>query len=209
MLSCLNGGIFIISGMLILGFTGCSSLVSVEKDIQFSIPPSYIQVEEKVIGLAFEGLGIPEGYGKEVFCNVRGDGKASGFLRVIAPEILINNGYRVVEEKSTFSELRVSIDTLQVTLTTDSSSQAGKSIRRFAEVQIGAVFLDAEGNRHVYRGSGTYNDSFASHMLDSLDSDDPYVIDLVSPERIITKVKPVFVGVAMTVVLWMLYSYRG
>ena len=209
MLSCLKGRVFILSGLLCLGFIGCGIPNRGMKTVQAPIPPSNIQVEEKVIELALKDLGIPGGGGIEVLCVVGGENKASDMVRIIAPEILLRHGYRIVEKKVSVPELRFTVDTLHVTLTSEKSRQTGKITRRFAEARIGVVFLETNGTRHVYRGRGTFDDSFASYMLHSMECNDPYVIDFVSVDWLTSKFKPVVIGVTMTVLLWMLYSYRG
>ena len=85
----------------------------------------------------------------------------------------------------------------------------GKRIKRYAVAHIAAALLDTDGTRLVFTGRGTFDDSFASYMLDSVGSDDPYITDSVSLDRYTAKVKPVVFGVAITVLAWMLYSYRG
>ena len=208
MLSCLKGGV-LFPGLLFLGFIGCSISNSGIKTIQAPIPPSNTQVEEKVIELALKDLGIPEGCGMEVLCVVEGDDKASEMVRFIAPEILLRYDYWVVEKKSSVPEIRFTVDTLHVTLTHNSSQLTKNKIRRFAEAHVRAVFFKTNGTRQVFIGKGTFDDRFAPYMLNSIKCDDPYVINFVSIERFTTKFKPVIIGVAMTVLAWMLYSYRG
>jgi hypothetical protein len=209
LLSYLKGAVFILSGSVCLGFIGCGIPYRGIKSMEAPIPPSNIQVEEKVIALAINNLGIPEGHGNEVRCVAEGDDKAHDMVRIIAPEILLGYNYRILEKNSPIPELRFAVDTLYVTLTIERSKLTGKRIKRFAEAHISAIFLQTDGTRQVYRGTGTFDDSFASHMLQSVRSRDPYVIDLVSGNRLTEKFKPLVIGVALTVLAWTLYSYRG
>ena len=206
---CRKGSFIFLSGIVCLDFIGCVFPVRGSNTVHEPIPPSHTQVEEKVIEQAIEDLGLPEGYGEEVSCVITGDDKASSMVRIIAPEILLEYGYRIVEKKSSAPELIFTVDTLHVTLTSDHTERKGKRVNRYVEARIGAVLFRAEGTKLVYKGYGTLHDSFASHMKGSLEKDDPYVIDLMSHVRLTEKIKPIVIGVGMTVLVWTLYSYRG
>lgn len=179
------------------------------KNIMEPVPRSNVQVEEEVIKRALNDLGLPDGHGREVMCVVEGDDMACDMLRVIAPEVLLQQHYQIAEKKPSVPKLRFTVDTLRVVLTSERSQEMGKRIQRYAVAHIAAAFLDTDGTRRVFTGRGTFDDSFASYMLDSVGSNNPYIIDSVSLDRYKAKVKPVVFGVAMTVLAWMLYSYRG
>jgi hypothetical protein len=204
-----KGEFFLLFGLACLLFMGCGFPASGVNTMREPIPPSHVQVGGKVIELALNNLGIPDGKGREVGCIVEGTDKASELVRIIAPEILLKLDYKIAEKKSTAPELIISVDTLHVTLTKEKSLLAGKRIERFAEAHIHAVLLDADGTRQVFTGKGTFVDNLTSEMLQSVASNDPYVIDRVSRNRFVAKLKPVVIGIAMTVLTWMLYSYRG
>ena len=204
---CLKGGVVLLSGFVCLYVAGCG--IPNRGIHTIETPLSHIQVEETVIERALENLGLPAGYGMEITCEVEGDDSAGDMLRLIAPEVLHRKNYLVVEKKSSAPVIKLSVDTLYVTLTKERSKQAGKLIKRIAGADIGAVILRPDGTRQVFIGRGTFEDSFDSYMLEFVDSNDPYVNDLVSKDGLISGFKPVFIGFAMTVFAWMLYSYRG
>ena len=203
---CLKG-VVVLSGFVCLHVAGCG--IPNRGIHTIETPPSHIQVEEIVIERALENLGLPAGHGMEIVCEVEGDDSAGDLLQLIAPEVLHRKKYLVVEKKSSVPVIIVSVDTLYVTLTKERSKRAGKLIKRIAGANICAVFLRPDDTRQVFIGRGTFEDSFVSYMLESVDSNDPYVNDLVSNDGLISGFKPVFIGIAMTVFAWMLYSYRG
>jgi len=192
-----------------LFFSGCGLPNRGIKNVNEPIPLSNIQVEEKVIRSALKDLGLPGGQSREVMCMVNENSRASEILRIIASEVLLEQQYSVTEKKSSVPVLRFSVDTLRVVLTSERLQKKGKGIKRFAEAHISCVFLETSGSRYVFRGKGTYEDSFASHMLNSLGESDQYVTNHALHDRYTEKVKPVVFGVTMTILTWMLYSFRG
>lgn len=209
MLSCLKGRLVLLSGLVCLGLAGCGIKNPSIHSGHGQFPPTNVQVAEKVIEQALENMGIPEGHGLELLCVVEGDGIVSDMVRIVAPEVFLGKDYVIVEKNASVAELRLTVDSLQVTLASEQTVQMGKSIRRFAEARIGAVLLDTAGTRQVYRGKGTFEDSFASDMLQVVNDNDMFVNDLVSNNRLMSKFKPVVIGLVLTVFSWMLYSYRG
>ena len=167
-------------GLLLSLFTGCSIPFRGDKTIQEPIPPSHVQIEKKVLELAIDNLGLPDGNGMEVQFDVTGNDQAA-----------------------------VLLSSLQLTLTSGHSRKKGKHIFRDAFAQIGAALFEIDGTRHVYKGYGTFKDTFAFQMIDSLDRFDPYADESFSNIRFTERLKPIFIGVTMTVLVWILYLYRG
>ena len=196
-------------GLLLSLFTGCSVPFRNGKTIQEPIPPSHVQIEKKVLELAINNLGLPDGNGMEIQFDVAGNDHASVLLSICALEFLLRNGYHIVEKDTSVPKITFKVDSLQLTLTKGYSRKTGKHILRDAFAQIGAALFEINGTRHVYKGYGTFKDTFAFQMIDSLDRFDPYVDESFSNERFTERLKPILIGVTMTVLAWMLYSYRG
>jgi len=196
-------------GLILSLFTGCSVPFRGDKTIQEPIPPSHVQIEEKVLELAIDNLGLPDGNGMEVQFDVTGNDQASVLLSICALEYLLRNDYHVVEKGTSVPKITFTVDSLQLTLTPGHSRKKGKLIFRDAFAQIGAALFEIDGTRHVYKGYGTFKDVFAFQMIDSLDRFDPYVDESFPNDRFTERLKPILIGVTMTVLAWMLYSYRG
>ena len=210
LLSCLKGGVCLFQGLLIFGLAGCSSVFQGEEQYKSEIPLSNVNVGEIVIELALENAGIPRGHGTEVVYKVDKAGKASNLLEIIALEFLLKHGYRIVENKQSIPEIRFSLDTLYVNLDIKRTKSLSKIITRNSEARIGAVFQETSGLKKIYRGSGVYNDMFPFQKLDLVGNKEPFVTVLsAQDDGIAEKVKPFFLGITMTALAWLLYSYRG
>ena len=201
--------LFLSEVLLCFSFTGCGILHRNNKIPQAPIPHSNVYIEEQVITLALMDLELPEGRDRKVSYRIEGNDDASDMIRLIAPEILLRRNYQIVEDESLFPVIIFSLDTLRVMLTSERSKKIHEKIKRHAEARITAVFREAEKTRYVFKGCGTYEDIFHPRMLDSLDLGNAYVTNRISDVRYSAKVKPVIIGVAITVLAWMLYSYRG
>ena len=208
MLYCLKGCGIILSGLLTLGFLGCGSAALNMHTVRDELPLSNTRVAELVIGKALEDIGLPGGEGMEILCVVDGDTGARDIAQIIAREFLGRNGYSVVENNSSAPELRITVDSLCVTLISERSKQAGKRVARFARANITGIFLSTNGTRRVYRGTGTFDDSFTYKMVKALKRNEPYVSDRIEETKFSSKFKPLVIGAAITVFSWMLYSYR-
>ena len=173
------------------------------------LPLSNEQVREKILVQAMETFAVPDGMGSEISCSVVGENQKDDLMKIIATEFLLSHGYRIMINNPSLPEFRVSVDTLYVTLTPGTSYGKGKRTYRFAETHIKADFLNPDGTRQVYHGHGSYEDSFNARYLDSLDLHKPYVITSSRSGQIKTKIKPFFVGFTLSLLAWILYSYRG
>ncbi len=208
LLSCYKGGIWFFQGLLLFGLIGCS-IIKVKEPNKNEIPVSNVSVGEIVIEHALENAGIPQGHGTEVVYQVDSDSEASNLLEIIALEFLLKHGYRIAENKQSITEFRVGLDTLYVNLDIKYTKSLGRKIKRNSEARIGAVFTETSGLKKIYTGRGTYQDIFAFQMLDSVGNKDSFVTVFSMQDSLADKIKPFFLGISMTGLLWLLYSYRG
>ena len=102
-------------------------------------------------------------------------------------------------------------------------------IRRHSEAQIGAVFLypvpipdsigeigddprpdrGGSGLKKVYKGYGVLEDTFPFQMLESVRDGESFTTIFPAQDRIRKNVQPFLLGITMTALVWLLYSYRG
>ncbi|HDY86872.1 MAG TPA: hypothetical protein ENH82_02015 [bacterium] len=190
-------------------FIGCSGAFRSNELNQNKIPPSNIHVSQTAIKAALENSGIPQGNGTGVVCNIDGATKADYLLDNIASEYLLGHGYRVFENKKSIPEIRFNLDTLYVNLDIKRKKKEVKLIQRYSEARISVVFLLPSGVKEVYKGRGTYEDAFPFKMLDSTGKNEPFVTYSPVYDRIAKKAKPFLLGITMTALAWLLYSYRG
>lgn len=209
LLSCLKGWVRLFQGLLLFGLAGCSSVFQGEKPYKSEIPLSNVNVGEIVIERALENAGLPRGHGIEVIYQVDGASKASNLLEIIALEFLLRNGYRIVENKQPIPKIRFSLDTLYVNLDIKRTKSLDKIIRRDSEARIGAVFQETSGLKKIYKGRGVYQDIFSFQMLDSVGDKEPFVTVFSAQDGIAGKVKPFFLGITISALTWLIYSYRG
>jgi hypothetical protein len=163
-------------------------------------------VAETVIKRAFDDFTIPCGEGTKVCIHSEDTGLASAQIRLLAPEFLFSRGYQVTARNDSVPELRFSVDTLYVAITTKRSQEMGKHIVRTAEARIDMTITDRNGLRKRFNGRGTYTDEFPVSMAAAADTNEPYVI---RQDTVMSTIKPVVFGAAVTVILWYLYSFRG
>ena len=190
-------------------FIGCSGAFQGNELFQNEIPLSNIYVGETVIESALENSGIPPGNGTEVVCNIDGVTKADYLLGINASEYLLRHGYRIFENKKSILEIRFSLDTLYVNLDIKRTKNKVKLIKRYSEARICAVFHQLSGVKEVYKGLGIYEDTFPFQMLDSVGNNESFVTFSPAYNRIAEKVKPFLLGITMTALVWLFYSYRG
>ncbi len=204
--SCRNGRFFIFLAVVSALLCSCSVPFLGKNDNQDGVPPSNKYVAQTVIERAFKDCAIPDGKGMEVSCVIEENGKFHEYMEIIAQEYLTHRGFSVSRESDALPEIRLRIDTLYVNLIPERSKGYGKRISRSAETRITAVFVDNDSARKVYKGRGVFHDYFAPSMLDAVGTDEPYV-DFGS--SFTDLFKPVLFGVAITLIAWFLYSYRG
>jgi len=204
--SCLHGRVsrFLLVPAVVCA--GCGIPLLPGHDSYGSIPPSNNQVAETVIERALQNLDIPPGRGMEVLYTVEGNGEVTELVDVIAPEFLLDRGFRITEKDDTVPEIRFGVDTLYVSLSVEHPPHAGKRIVRTAEARIFAMLLEKDGTRKVFNGCGIFQDYFPFSMLDTIGMDEPYIIQ---SNRFVSILKPVIFGLAVTTLAWFLYSYRG
>jgi len=209
LLSCRNGWIRLVQVVLLTGCLGCGNGLRKHEQFQSDIPQSNIHVGEKAIVSALENSGIPEGHGAEVVCVVEGKGKADNLLEMSASEFLLGHGYIVFKNKLSIPVIRFSLDSLFVNLDIKREKNEGKVIQRYSEARVSAVFNKTSGIKEVFIGRGTHEDSFPFEMLDTVGNNESFVNLFPANERFTEKVKPFLVGIGMSALLWLLYSYRG
>ncbi|MCE5251597.1 hypothetical protein LLG96_15415 [bacterium] len=205
-LSCRNGWFIIVVITMTILCAGCGVTKLHGSDRESQIPPSNRQVAETVLEYALNDLDIPPGGGKEVRCTVEGTGEPAEMAQVMAPEFLLNRGFRLSSRSETEAEIQISVDTLYIHLSVGKSAQGGKRVSRSAEARVSAVFFESDGTRKVFNGRGILPDSFGVSMLKTVGNDESYVIQ---SNHIVSILKPVVFGCAITTLAWILYSYRG
>jgi len=204
--SCRNGRFIIFLAVISALLCSCSVPFLSDNDNQDGVPPSNNYVAQTVIERAFKDCAIPDGKGLEVSCVIEESGKIHELMEIVAQEYLTHHGFRVSGESDTLPGIRLRVDTLYVNLIPERSKDAGKIISRSAETLITAVLVDNVSARKVYKGRGVFHDNFAPSMLDAVGTEEPYVI---CGSGFTDKFKPVLFGVAITLFVWFLYSYRG
>ena len=170
---------------------------------------------------------------EEVSYKVDGDSEEDNLLRIIALEFLLKHGYRVSEFRIHNSEftipvIRFSLDTLYVNLYPrldprldrggSRTTKMSKLTRRHSEAHIKIVFLIVRAEhvqpllpefKKVYKGRGVMEDTFPSYMLESVGEGESFTTIFPAQDRIIKNVQPFLLGITITALVWLLYSYRG
>ncbi len=203
--SCVN----LVYAVLLIGCISCGNAFRIHKHLQSDIPPSNTHVGEKAIASALLNSGIPECNGIEVVCVVDGEGKANNLLKISAPEFLLTHGYSVFTDKQSTPVIRFSLDTLYVNLDIKREKNEEKKIQRYSEARVSAVYYKTSAIKEVYIGHGVHEDSFPFKMLDTAGNNESFVHFNPATERISEKIKPFLLGVSMSALIWLLYSYRG
>ncbi|MFC1552756.1 hypothetical protein ACFL6P_09375 [Candidatus Latescibacterota bacterium] len=214
--------------MLILSlfwFAGCGSMFRAEAPFQGTIPKTNSHVAEIVVRSALENAGIPVGRGAEVRFSMDSSGDAHDIMAIAGPEFLLDHGYTVSESPGTnesIPEFRFGIDTLYVNL--DRDKNVPRTIGRIAAANIRAVLAgsgdvesagstgDARGTggaKKVFIGAAKYSDSFPAQMMEATGTEEPYINRFPSREHIKSMTQPLLLGITMTALVWLLYSYRG
>ncbi|MFC1541339.1 hypothetical protein ACFL50_02680 [Candidatus Latescibacterota bacterium] len=192
---------------LLFWVAGCGSMFQTEEPFHGEIPKANSQIAEIVVESALEKAGIPGGRGFEIRFVVENTGIGSDILEMVIPEFLLEHGYVVSEKNGLVPEFRFSVDTLYVNL--ERAENDTQTIRRYAVANIGAVLTDSDGTKKIFFGSGEYQDSFALVMMETAGTSAPFVYPFSSREHLKDKIQPVLLGITMTALVWLLYSYRG
>jgi hypothetical protein len=167
-------------------------------------PATHRQAAEKALSAAVGNLGIPEGNGSDVLFRTGSAGTGHELLGTIAEEYLLAHGYRV-HEKGTWPEFAFELDTLYVRLDSGGKGR-GRLTARIAGAEVGAVYRITEDTRSVFHGSGKYEDVIPARALRKMEQKETYIID---HSTVFGVVKPIFLGIMITGLVWLLYSYRG
>lgn len=191
--------------MVLLLTAGCGIMGRSRPQQPPVIPPSHADVAEMAVSLALGNAGIPSGDGRTVECRVATASRPGELALPVAREFLLSRQYRLVEHGSDIPVISITIDTLAVTL----ASEDRGLVRRTAVSGITVRVPDSGGTRSVYRGTGTSEDFFASEMLQTLNGSEPFVNNQIPEGNVMRRVRPVLIAVTMTLLGWMLYSYRG
>jgi len=193
----------IVRKVIIAGMFGvCFTAHGAEFDARL-LPPSNREIAGKVLLAAVENLGIPEGKGADVLFRTEGTKTEKELWGSIAEEFLLKQGY-IVHESGNFPEFRFGIDSLYIKL--DKGKGKKHPVGRFAEARVIAFFQETESSRKVFHGNGVFEDIFPASMMEHVGKNDPFVINHSTSYSVI---KPVFFGLIMTGLVWLLYSYRG
>jgi len=189
--------------------TGCGSMGRRSVPLHISIPPSHTTIAETALMLALDDSALPEVLNTEVVCQVGNGGSGAHFLRNRSFEFLMNRGYSVYDHRDGLPIITVYLDTLYVRLYPDRTDGGEKVICRHGEARISLVYSDNPGNRKVFTGRGISDDCFPIGMLKAAGDNESFVIYRPAYTVLKEKGEPIVIGTAMTLLLWLLYSYRG
>ena len=92
--------------------------------------------------------------------------------------------------------------------------QSCSPVRRTRTMEGGADRPLLPEFKKVYKGRGVMEDTFPSYMLESVIPDligdgESFTTIFPAQDRIIKNVQPFLLGITMTALVWLLYSYRG
>jgi hypothetical protein len=225
---CPAGRVCLLLILSLFPIAGCGSAFRAEEPFQGTIPKTNSHVAEIVVRSALENAGIPGGNGAAVRFSVDSSGTSHDIMAIAGPEFLLNLGYTVSESpeiNGSIPEFTIGIDTLFVNL--EHEKNVTRTIERIAVARISAVLTatganDLTGNarstvgngskggtKKVFIGTAEYRDSFPARMLDAAGTEEPYVSMFPSREHIRSITQPLLLGITMTALVWLLYSYRG
>ena len=128
---------------------------------------------------------------------------------IVVPEFLADKGYAVFGRASRLPSVGFIVETVRVTLSEGEDPGWGKAVSREAFARISGEYTLSDGTKRVYRGEGRYTDRFPLYLAHALDSSCAMVVDELNGSTVITRIRPLVIGFAVTLIAWMLYSYRG
>ena len=194
----------LIIGMALVLSAGCGMAGHSRSSVPAPIPPSHAEIAGKAAILAIEQARIPSGDGRTAVCRIESGNDTGVFILPLVREFLLTHQYRLTESNSDIPVITITVDTLSVTM----ERMDRGHIMRTAVSGITISIPGTDGTRSVFRGTGTTYDTFASEMLQTLESES-YVVNRISEGRLMRRVRPVLIAVTITLLGWMLYSYRG
>lgn len=197
---------FIALSLLIL--PGCGYFKKADKISAGVLPVSNKAAAEKAVRITFVNSGIPDGKGEKISLKTVNRNAKNLIIWLTGPEFFLRKGYSVLQDSAAVTDVTVSLDTLFVEIDKLKTKGAGKFYERHARAEITATFKQSDGSEKIYKGVGAYGDTLSGKMLKYLNKDTSKVC-LYDSEKITTKVKPVLAGATLTLLLWLLYSYRG
>ncbi len=169
------------------------------------MPVSHAAVKEMVLRDALAKLSLPEHLEEGVVISVKSGGESGDLLRILAASMLKDRGFRVFTESQNAATLELELEKLSIVLT-DAGEKGPRLAARNAEAHIVATVSGEEGRR-VFTADGHYNDRYPVKLLAY--TKDPHVIDKLDEGRLFPLLKPLAIGTVLTVIAWMLYSYRA
>jgi hypothetical protein len=182
-------------------FAGCAGhrTVSVSGDQSASAE----WATEVALAQAVGAMDLPEGEGTRLRLEVTGPETVRDSAQRIVADALIGRDYRLTDDAPTVMTVRV-----------DSGSAAnagaggsGSSTQR-ASARLHAVIVAADGSSQTYTGAGVVQSAInerATGVPGSMNRS----LKRGSRAGVLRAVKPVIITVALTVMAWALYSYRG
>jgi hypothetical protein len=170
-----------------------------------SLPPTNRQAAERAVAAALEQLGVPEGNGAEAACTIDGPASPGGaLLDILAVEFLGRRGYKV-RTGDGVPGFRFGLDSLTVDLDGRGVFRV-RRVDRHAEATVTAEYRGSPDTRYIYRARGVFDDSFSAAAAGYTGRAEPFVNDRSGPSL---PVEPILFGLAVTGLIWLLYSYRG
>jgi len=194
--------------LIIFCFDTCSQTYCESIKTESNVPVSNKKIIWKMIGESFENAGVPCGEAETIKIEKMDERKSSFDILQIATEFFRSKNYNVSMNNDTERKVNINIDKLQIVLI--KSGENKNLIERKTESEINFTFINNSGEKKVYTGESSFIDTFDKKYLNTLSIQENGVkLVNLTDSSIFTKVKPVAVGVSITLLVWFLYSFRG
>ena len=158
---------------------------------------------EVAIAQAVGAMDLPEGEGTRLRLEVTGPETIRDSARRIVADALIGRDYRLTDDAQ--AVMTVHVDSSSVA--DAGAGGSGMRVQR-ASARLHAVIVAADGSRQTYTGAGVVQSAMnerAAGVPGSMNRS----LKRGSRAGVLRAVKPVIITVALTVMAWALYSYRG
>ncbi len=163
-------------------------------------PPTNAAVALIAARRAADDLRLPAGEGRTVRLDME-DGAADPARRAVMAA-LIGNGWRIAGDAA--DTLVASVRVFRVSIVTGSSRG---EVSRTAEARFDVALRRGDGTRSAFNGRGVVEDRFLRMYLPAVRTGEPY--EEIEAPGLGARIKPILIGVAVTIFGWALYSYRG
>ena len=185
-----------------------TSVVSVDPSV------THTGAAGSAIDAAIDSLSIPGLSGRRISVTAENDRFGTDMLASGIAAMLVKKGAVPVASGGGSSddarpdELRARLSSLRIVLDPGDVDKRGL-ILRIATVTVRVELADTGGVRRVYKAEGPYTDRIASTSMDSMGNGIHTTGSEDRSQGIVSYIKPVLIGVTMTVLAWSLFAYRG